>query len=747
MSCTRKTMSFLAVLVFLTVCMPIQAGFLLLQYEYQKARKQMANQMLYIGEELYNSGNLLLSIPAIYKFVKLQGGWIFTEDMMFMTESQRQGYWNENKKPFEDYIPNLAHITHADSLVAEAYNCALLSKGILLNISTKIHQYVLDSQDNSLKKTYDKYIELNNRYQQQILSRENNHHVSHLGPVIDSLRNILNQKIPTDRMSILQNLQWMDIKNCMSEEDASIEFIKFPTQEGRILYAALVIRKDYTVPIMKELFYEDQLLLSYTYPYINDSIAYQKIWKTLLPYLNGVKNLYFSPVGVLHKVAMEYLPDEQALPINWLYNMYRLSSTREILMAHASQKKNVRTILFGGLNYTMNKNISHKETSDCRNDERLTRNVRRMREAINNIDYLPGTLKEIQYIAESLNDQGLTYELISGDEGTEQRFRKIDGQSFDIIHVATHGFYYTNSIETDKDSLARIPDEEKMMLNSGLFLAGANQGLDNLDLSLDNDGILTAMEVSQLDLTHTDMVTLSACETALGEISGDRVFGLQRGFKKAGVQSQLVSLWPVNDEATSVFMTSFYKYYITSNSKYRALRLAQQALCRAYDGKYDDTRFWGAFILIDGVDLTSDIVHKNTLYKDSLHKARLNIIQNAKNLRNRWWEDNTIKRYADRINRLCKIKLIDTSQRDSLLYTLSLSFYNGNTELLLKKVSELISKLKQKVSKSISDIECADKDVLISEDEDDIKDEKDLENILIDMWKKRKMEKREKQED
>ena len=140
------------------------------------------------------------------------------------------------------------------------------------------------------------------------------------------------------------------------------------------------------------------------------------------------------------------------------------------------------------------------------------------------------------------------------------------------------------------------------MSRSGLLMAGSMSYLDNEQIP-DNvdDGILTAREISRLDLTTASLVTLSACETALGDITGEGVFGLQRGFKKAGANSILMSLWKVDDEATCMLMTEFYRNWIgQGKSKHEALELAKEAV-RKHPG-WEDPKYWAAFILLDGLD-------------------------------------------------------------------------------------------------------------------------------------------------
>ena len=151
--------------------------------------------------------------------------------------------------------------------------------------------------------------------------------------------------------------------------------------------------------------------------------------------------------------------------------------------------------------------------------------------------------------------------------------------------------------------------EDKALTRSGLFMAGANNILsgDTIPEGVD-DGILTAQEIAQMNLRGTDLVVLSACQTGMGEISGDGVFGLQRGFKKAGVNSLLMSLWDVDDDATQMLMTSFYRNLMAGQTKQQSLLNAQNTV-RDFSGQingkhrdFSNPRYWAAFILLDALN-------------------------------------------------------------------------------------------------------------------------------------------------
>ncbi|MEJ7680988.1 MAG: CHAT domain-containing protein [Segetibacter sp.] len=138
--------------------------------------------------------------------------------------------------------------------------------------------------------------------------------------------------------------------------------------------------------------------------------------------------------------------------------------------------------------------------------------------------------------------------------------------------------------------------QQNPMFRSGLVLAGANYAWKGgAVIPGKEDGILTAYEIAQMDLSNTDLVVLSACETALGDLQGNEgVIGLQRAFKMAGVKQLIVSLWRVPDKETTELMTLFYHNWLTGQSTREALRSAQLKMKEKYS-----PYFWAAFVVVE----------------------------------------------------------------------------------------------------------------------------------------------------
>jgi CHAT domain-containing protein len=219
---------------------------------------------------------------------------------------------------------------------------------------------------------------------------------------------------------------------------------------------------------------------------------------------------------------------------------------------------------------------------------------------------LEATKKEIETIAEELKKDKISPIVIEGNDGTEESFKNLDGQKKSIIHLATHGFFLKDQAARRTTYLNRKLGNEGgseldlSMKRSGLLFSGANTTwLGNELPEYVEDGILLAEEISSINLQGCNLLILSACETGLGEISSEGVFGLQRGFKQAGVKTIVMSLWKVDDVATQIFMSHFYKNLAKGKSKHHAFLKAQDYLRKTKD--YKDPKYWAAFIMLDAI--------------------------------------------------------------------------------------------------------------------------------------------------
>ena len=266
-----------------------------------------------------------------------------------------------------------------------------------------------------------------------------------------------------------------------------------------------------------------------------------------------------------------------------------LSSTRQLAAPQATSSVSKSAALFGAINYNYNAPSQTAKSADTRG----------MSAAVNGLSKrflpLPYTESEVTAIEKILQRSSWSKSTLFQDSSaSEVAFRKAVSDGFSYIHVATHGFFLAqeSAASGTRSPLSITSTKGQELSSCGLALAGANYATETPS---PHDGILTAEELAQLDMSHVELIVLSACETALGIIKGSEgVYGLQRALKMAGVKSSLVSLWKVPDKQTAELMASFYTNCALNMPRNRALQLAQLSI----KAKYPQPFYWAGFQLI-----------------------------------------------------------------------------------------------------------------------------------------------------
>ena len=530
------------------------------------------------------------------------------DEISNMTSSEREMFWNNNASLFSRTIPRHAYLCRNDSLSAIAYNSALIYKGFLLSTDIELNNLIAESGDSALIKQYTKlqeekdYLKL---IRKGIIESRKKNVEQFERDIRANESDIITKSKSLGEFTRNMTMTWNDIEAALNKDDVAIEFTGF-TVEDTVRYVALVIRKGFTSPQLVSICTKRDIKSIKENDYYKTSQLYETIWKPLEKYIDGCKNIYFTPEGILYNIAIEYAVDDKGVAMTDNYHMYRLSSTREI-----AKNKNVintyKSALFGGLQYTLD-NAERERIKQIYNDSipaemvfRDSPNIRDLRESLQELPPLPGALREVEAVADIMKSHHHLVAIETGTEGTEEAFKLLSGKHVNTIHISTHGFYDEegNEASVDDEDL-----ESNSLSRSGLFMSGASDYLNEVCTSTDmEDGILTSKEISKMDLRGLDLVVLSACRTALGDISSEGVSGLQRGFKKAGANSILMSLWKVDDEATCLLMTEFYKNWIgEKKTKHEALELAKQAVRSHKERHWDDPKYWAAFILLDALD-------------------------------------------------------------------------------------------------------------------------------------------------
>lgn len=371
----------------------------------------------------------------------------------------------------------------------------------------------------------------------------------------------------------------------------------------------MALKKGYDSPRMIELFEAKQLSAIDPVDYYDTPEISNLVWRPLEEELSDVKNIYFAPAGEFYNIAIESLRDfdgEGYVFDRW--TLYRLSSTRELALIK-EDKNDTNVALFGGIKYDAEDfAFEQNPTEDYNNYYATTRSLPDSIGLRASKGYLWRTLIEVEQIDSLYSHRSIPAQLYTGLVGSETSLKRLSGKKLSNLHISTHGFYWSESeVNSDEDlhhlkflhqdDTPRLV-EDKAMTRSGLLFAGANAVLQGEEIPEGcDDGILTAQEIAALDFRGLDLLVLSACQTGLGEIKGDGVFGLQRGFKKAGAQSIVMSLWEVPDEATQILMTEFYENYLSGKSKRESLLNAQKVVRESRGFEHPEN--WAGFILLD----------------------------------------------------------------------------------------------------------------------------------------------------
>ncbi len=319
-------------------------------------------------------------------------------------------------------------------------------------------------------------------------------------------------------------------------------------------------------------------------------ILYQEVVQPLRSLLGDSRQILMSPDGALNLVPLAALVDERQHYLVENYTFTYLTSGRDLLRLQSSLPSQQGPVVIADPQFD---EPTQSAATITPGPPAFTS---RSRDFQAHFGPLEATAEEARAVTSLLSDG----RMLVGAQATESALKKVRGPS--ILHVATHGFFLARSPagktatggERSLDGLfnSSMPPSENPLLRSGLALTGANQrqGGDG------EDGILTALEAAGLNLWGTKLVVLSACETGIGDVqNGEGVYGLRRAFVLAGAESELMSLWKVDDEATRDLMKGFYTNLQSGIVKSEALRQIQLSLIKSQE--HSHPFYWAAFTL------------------------------------------------------------------------------------------------------------------------------------------------------
>ncbi len=491
-------------------------------------------------------------------------------------------------------------------LAAQGYDNLLLTKSISLRGTEKRKEAFLKNNDPAIEKLYNDWLVQKQQLIRQYMKLDDSpvkdsskspdaETLRRMQENVDRMENELTKGSHDFRKYLqIETPSWESVRDKLREGEAAIEMVRFTWRDKVYLsdssyYAAYIIRHNSTAP---EVVYlpdqADALDRNWYKNYKNlistkrpDAESYNHFWKPIHDKLQGINRVYFSPDGIYHLINLSTLmnPDTKQFVLDET-EIYYTTSASDLLNRQPASGDSKLAVLFGRPLYKTGVVPDVPVTGD--KTRSLVSGFKN-----NNIDDLPGTETEVLTIKTELEQSKTPVQVFIRNEATEDKIYQL--HSPDILHIATHG-YWSPSGNNATDGYRLF----NAMARSGLLLSGVVDYYASGSYPETYDGILTAYEAENLDLQHTTLVVLSACETSLGYLdAGEGVYGLQRAFRVAGASSIMTSLWKVNDQATRDFMISFYAEYMKSHDQAKAFRVAQKTT----KDKWKEPYFWGAFVL------------------------------------------------------------------------------------------------------------------------------------------------------
>jgi CHAT domain-containing protein/tetratricopeptide (TPR) repeat protein len=315
-----------------------------------------------------------------------------------------------------------------------------------------------------------------------------------------------------------------------------------------------------------------------------------RILGPLRSHLLGAEQLLMSPDGALNLVPMAALLDSRGEYLAQHFEVSYLTSGRDLLRIAAEPQSNGDTIVIAAPDY--GRPAGPFASSDPLTRPQRSSDLDRGGLIFRPLFYTGLEARGVQSLLE-LDDASV----LLGVQATEANLKRL--RSPHILHIASHGFFLSDQQFSQKLGKrfadASIPESlgENPLLRSGIALAGANERRSGEN----EDGILTALEATQLDLHGTELVVLSACDSGVGEVqNGEGVYGLRRALTLAGAQTQVISLWKVSDQATRTLVVDYYRRLVKGAGRSAALHQAQRAMLR--DPVLSHPYYWASLVPI-----------------------------------------------------------------------------------------------------------------------------------------------------
>ena len=524
--------------------------------EYHWAQYCIANILAYLGR--IDEG------AAIYKDVIAWYRDRMLNDLQFVPSTERDRYLDNMIDILQNAIPfGIEAKYDQDEFTAMAYECLLQTKGLLLATEESTEAIIREQGKPEEVAALDSLWKLKTRLNDLLADAG-----SDAKDILNTYAGIktIDVQLANACTAYGSNTAFLvigydQVRNALSDGEVLLDFTDFKPKGKPRQYVCFEIRKNQRYPKVHHICTGAQLdsllaLENHRWGNLYNGESGRDmatlIGEPLKRMIRGAKAVYYVPSGIFHKLAIEAIPDGEAC-LGDNHEFRRLSSGRELAAAHsAGIGDNAR--LYGGLKYG--------------------EDVMNLAQSLNEVTEIEATL------ASNVNAATLT-----GNDGTKESVLSLSGKSPSVIHFSTHGFYYTPD---DRNKPLSLQGYDDAMSLSGLVMSGGSLK--------SRQGLLTAAEVAGCSLEDTRIACLASCHSGQGEVTSEGIYGLQRAFKKAGVESVIMNLWEASDVASKCFMTNFYADLVNgSKDRRKAFRFARNEVRKKFPSPF----YWAGFVMVD----------------------------------------------------------------------------------------------------------------------------------------------------
>ena len=566
--------------------------------EHINAQIFLANAEGFAGNVTYGCNDYTAAVLQLKALMK--------QRIPYISSTEREGLWNPLSSLFTMMTPYALEAKQTQTAFTKnCYDALVISKSFLLESERSMYDVIKRIGTPEDMHNYTTLASMKN--QVKAWEKDYNTNADSILSVsrkISRLENLLMNRCKgyrdgTDFIDVDYNA----VKQALEQNEMLIDFTDYISQSQGRKYAAYIINKVQEYPLLKALFAERQIDslgivrpdMYYSEDYSEDVL--KLLWQPLKNHIPKGSTIYYIPSQVLFQVSLESLPLADGTLLGNHYNFVRLSSARELVKMKSKSNSNKANtaVLYGGLQYDLETTAMAEESKkyDLSNLLALRGEIARDDSVFHD---LQGTKEEILKIEDLLKRNKWQVSSYMGKNGTEESFLNMHGKSPKLLHLATHGFYYTPNKAKNVDYLKGYTDAMSL---SGLVLSGGNAAWLGKQLPKGVlGGILTANDIARLDLSNTDMVVLSACQTGQGKATSEGLYGLQRAFKKAGVGTIVMSLWNVSDKTASEFMTTFYERLADKKNAWNKRKAFEEAKVIIRQ-RYPEPFHWAAFVMLD----------------------------------------------------------------------------------------------------------------------------------------------------